>query len=91
MTQTLLLASWLFYWTPLAIILYTLYIASYRLFLSPLAGTPGPVLAALTSWYEFYYDVILPGQYVFKIKEMHEQYGKCFIGLIILIWLSQTE
>lgn len=76
MTQTMQLASWLFYWTPLAIILYTIFIAIYRLFLSPLARTPGPVLAALTSWYEFYYDVILPGQYVFKIKELHEQYGK---------------
>ena len=47
----------------------------YRLFLSPLASIPGPRLAALTSWYEFYYDVIKPGQYVFKIKDLHEEYG----------------
>ena len=25
--------------------------------------------------YEFYYDVLLKGQYTFKIKRLHEQYG----------------
>lgn len=25
--------------------------------------------------YEFYYDVVLKGQYTFKIKELHRQYG----------------
>ncbi|KAM7185683.1 Trichodiene oxygenase [Naviculisporaceae sp. PSN 640] len=49
----------------------------YRLYLSPLARArvPGPKLAALTFWYECYYDVIQPAQYVFKIKEMHAKYG----------------
>ncbi|MCJ1267522.1 hypothetical protein MMC22_007407 [Lobaria immixta] len=51
------------------------YDAIYRLFLSPLARIPGPKLAALTSWYEFYYDVIKPGKYVWKIKDLHEEYG----------------
>lgn len=51
------------------------YLAVYRLILSPLAKIPGPVLAGLTSWYEIYYDIILPGQYVWKIKEMHQKYG----------------
>ena len=49
----------------------------YRLFLSPLAKLPGPKLAALTSWYEFYFDVIQPGKFVWKIKDLHEQYGTC--------------
>lgn len=53
------------------------YIITYRLFLSPLAGIPGPQLAAVTSWYEVYYDVWKPAQYVFKIKELHERYGEC--------------
>lgn len=48
----------------------------HRLVFHPLAHIPGPKLAALTFWYEFYYDVIQPGQYVFKIKELHKQYGK---------------
>ena len=47
-----------------------------RLFFTNLAHIPGPRLAALTSWYEFYYDVVKPGQYVWKIKELHAEYGK---------------
>ena len=49
-----------------------------RLFFHPLASIPGPRLAALTGWYEFYYDAIKPGRYVFKIQELHEKYGKSF-------------
>lgn len=49
--------------------------AARRLFLGPLAHIPGPRLTALTSWYEFYYDVIKPGQYVWKIKDLHAEYG----------------
>ena len=47
----------------------------YRLYFSPIAKYPGPKLAALTLWYEFYYDVVRGGQYVFKIDKLHEQYG----------------
>jgi hypothetical protein len=47
--------------------------AIYRVYLSPLAKFPGPKLAALTLWYEFYYDVWLGGQYIWKIRELHEQ------------------
>ncbi|KAE8143633.1 cytochrome P450 [Aspergillus pseudotamarii] len=46
-----------------------------RLFFHPLSHIPGPRLAALTWWYEFYYDAVQPGQYVFKIQELHKQYG----------------
>ncbi|KAL9121742.1 MAG: hypothetical protein Q9187_001696 [Circinaria calcarea] len=52
-----------------------IYTILYRLLLSPLAKFPGPRLAALTSWYEFYYDVVQPGQYVFKIRDLHAEYG----------------
>lgn len=47
----------------------------YRLFFHPLAGFPGPKLAAATLWYETYYDVWLKGKYVFEIKDMHKKYG----------------
>ena len=47
----------------------------YRLYLHPLAGFPGPKIAAFTRAYEFYYDVILSGNYTFAIKEMHQRYG----------------
>lgn len=46
-----------------------------RLYLSPISRVPGPKLAALTWGYEFYYDVILGGQYTFKILDLHRQYG----------------
>ena len=55
---------------------YLVALTIYRLFFSPLAGFPGPKIAAVTGFYETYYDVILKGQYVFKIKEMHEKYGQ---------------
>ncbi|KFA69829.1 hypothetical protein S40285_02466 [Stachybotrys chlorohalonatus IBT 40285] len=46
-----------------------------RLCFSPLAHIPGPKLAATTQFYEFYYDIILGGQYTFKIVKLHEKYG----------------
>lgn len=47
----------------------------YRLYFHPLAGFPGPKLAALTLWYEFYFDVYKKGRYLWKIQELHEKYG----------------
>ncbi|KAF7195672.1 Cytochrome P450 monooxygenase [Pseudocercospora fuligena] len=52
-----------------------LWIVVYRLLLSPLAKVPGPKLAAFSWLYEAFYDVWHKGQYVFKIKKLHEQYG----------------
>ena len=57
------------------IAVYTLYGAIYRMYLSPVASFPGPRLAALTFWYEFYYDVIKHGRYTWKIGELHTLYG----------------
>jgi len=50
-------------------------VAVYRLFFHPLAKFPGPKLAAVTRWYEAYYDVYLNGQYQFQIGELHKKYG----------------
>jgi cytochrome P450 len=47
----------------------------YRLYLCPVAAIPGPRLAALTYWYEFYHDIIHRGQYLWRVGEMHEKYG----------------
>ncbi|PHH84825.1 hypothetical protein CDD83_1325 [Cordyceps sp. RAO-2017] len=59
-------AAWLVYAAGLAV---------HRLWLSPIAGVPGPRLAALTQLYEFYYDIVLGGQYAFKVLEFHRRYG----------------
>ncbi|KAH6667915.1 putative P450 monooxygenase [Halenospora varia] len=56
-------------------IVYAIYGAIWRLYLSPLAKFPGPKLAALTRLYEAYYEVIKGGQYTFKLLELHENYG----------------
>ncbi|OAL53530.1 cytochrome P450 [Pyrenochaeta sp. DS3sAY3a] len=49
--------------------------AIYRLWFSPLAHIPGPKLAALTSWYCAYHDVIRGGQYIWVVEDMHRKYG----------------
>jgi hypothetical protein len=59
-----------------AIILFILYGVIWRLYLSPIAKFPGPRLAAVTFWYEFYYDVVRGGQYVYELERMHHKYGK---------------
>ena len=56
-------------------ILYTTCLYVYRLTLHPLAGFPGPRLAAISLWYEFYHDFFRGGKYLFVIREMHEKYG----------------
>lgn len=56
-------------------VVYGLSLAIYRLFISPLAGFPGPKLAALTTLYEFYYDFFGNGKYIYEIKKMHDKYG----------------
>jgi len=59
----------------LCIILSVAGLSIYRLFFSPLAGFPGPKLAALTQWYEFYWNVIKPGQFTFHLQDLHDKYG----------------
>jgi hypothetical protein len=60
-----------------AVMIYSIALVLYRLFFAPLACIPGPKLAAITGWYETYYEVFqkLGGQYTFRIKEMHKEYG----------------
>jgi len=57
------------------LLLYCVGLGIYRLFLDPLSKFPGPKLAALSLWYEFYFDVIKRGRYTWEIEKMHEQYG----------------
>ncbi|KAF1931555.1 cytochrome P450 [Didymella exigua CBS 183.55] len=47
----------------------------YRLCLHPLARFPGPRLAAVTSWYEGFYEIVKNGQYSRKISKLHDEYG----------------
>ena len=62
-------------------ILYLGTLLIYRLYYAPVAKFPGPRLAAITFFYEFYYDVWLEGQYTWKIQDLHKQYGMCLLIL----------
>jgi len=57
--------------------IYIVALVVYRLFLHPLAKFPGPRLAALTSWYEAYFEIVKNGQYFSKISQLHDIYGAC--------------
>ncbi|KAF4474743.1 Cyrochrome P450 monooxygenase [Colletotrichum fructicola Nara gc5] len=56
-------------------LLYGILLAIYRITCHPLAAIPGPKLAAATSWYEIWFDVVRWGRYTHEIKRMHEIYG----------------
>lgn len=76
-SESSLLAKYGMLTTALGTVLciYGLSLVIYRLYFDPLAGFPGPKVAASTGWYEFYHDVIRRGQYIYKIEEMHKKYG----------------
>jgi hypothetical protein len=59
----------------LAFLVYVTSLVIYRLFLHPLKNVPGPKIAALSSWYEFYWDCLKHGQYFRRVQEMHKEYG----------------
>ncbi|KAK3696861.1 hypothetical protein LTR37_017767 [Vermiconidia calcicola] len=58
-----------------SLLLYCIGIVVYRLYFSPLAKFPGPKIAAVTSWYNAYHDLVRGGQYVWVIEDMHRRYG----------------
>lgn len=56
--------------------IYAAALAINRLTWHPLAEFPGPKLAAITGWYETYYDCFLLGKFSNHIDELHKIYGK---------------
>ncbi|MCJ1388110.1 hypothetical protein MMC18_000955 [Xylographa bjoerkii] len=68
-------AAQLFGVTGVIFLCYLLSLGIHRLYLSPLAKVPGPKLAALASWYEFYHEHVKHGRYEWKIRDMHKKYG----------------
>ncbi|KAJ5737491.1 uncharacterized protein N7483_002616 [Penicillium malachiteum] len=47
----------------------------YRVYFHPLRNIPGPKLAAATGLYEFYFNVIKRGKFIWEIERLHEIYG----------------
>ncbi|MCJ1465427.1 hypothetical protein MMC07_004045 [Pseudocyphellaria aurata] len=69
-TEVLSLSSAFFF-----LAIYIAWKALYRLYFGPLAKIPGPKLAAVTGYYEAYYNVVKGGQFLFKLQELHQKYG----------------
>ncbi|KAF9530327.1 cytochrome P450 [Crepidotus variabilis] len=46
-----------------------------RLYRHNLSKYPGPPLAALTSWYRIYYDIVRDGSWSKHLESLHETYG----------------
>lgn len=53
----------------------------YHLYLHPLSKFPGPRIAAATYLYEFYYDVVKGGMYIWEVERMHEKYGQYRVSI----------
>ncbi|KIK55045.1 hypothetical protein GYMLUDRAFT_176222 [Collybiopsis luxurians FD-317 M1] len=54
---------------------YLVALALYRLFFHPLHRYPGPVLAAVTHWFEVYHNIVKGGGLVIEIERLHKIYG----------------
>jgi hypothetical protein len=59
-----------------------------RIYSHPLSSFPGPWLAALTSWYGFYFDVIKHGALLRHKTALHEKYGWILLRKINDIYLN---
>jgi len=53
-----------------------------RLFFHPLSAFPGPRLAAATTSYKMYFEVIRGGELLGKIHQLHVLYGLSFLPFI---------
>ncbi|XRM48691.1 hypothetical protein ABZX51_011606 [Aspergillus tubingensis] len=62
-------------WLGIALLTYHALRSVYRLCFHPLRKIPGPKLAAITYAYDFYYNVIKGGKFVWEIERMHKIYG----------------
>jgi hypothetical protein len=56
--------------------IYVVYRMLYRLVWHPLASFPGPCVAAVTSLYKAYIELVAKSSFVHELEKLHSQYGK---------------
>lgn len=56
-------------------LLYFVILCVRRVYFHPLSQFPGPRLAALSRWYEFYFDIIKGGTFSKQFPALHQKYG----------------
>ncbi|KAL5342203.1 cytochrome P450 [Aspergillus crustosus] len=59
----------------LGLAVYLVALSTYRLYFHPLRHIPGPKLAAISHGYEFYFNVIKGGLFIWEVERMHKVYG----------------
>ncbi|KAL0069997.1 hypothetical protein AAF712_002894 [Marasmius tenuissimus] len=60
---------------PLLVISFLIATGIRRVFLHPLSKFPGPKLAALSTWYQAYFDIVKNGGFLKHLHELHAAYG----------------
>lgn len=79
-------------WTILLLwVTYVIAQCVYNLYFHPLRKIPGPRLAAMTCLYEFWYDAVRGGAYIWEIRKMHEVYGKTAVLAAIAPLLRRSN
>ncbi|KAL2829520.1 cytochrome P450 [Aspergillus cavernicola] len=59
----------------IGLVIYCAVLSIYRIYFHPLSHIPGPKLAAITHGYEFYYNVIKGGLFIWEVERLHKVYG----------------
>ncbi|EED13527.1 cytochrome P450, putative [Talaromyces stipitatus ATCC 10500] len=60
---------------PSGIAVYWVYIAVFNIFWHPLAAFPGPPIAAISTLYKAYIDLVSKSSFVHTLEKLHAQYG----------------
>ena len=63
-------------------------IISYRLYFHPLSRFPGPKLAACTTLYRAYYQMVCDGEHVAQATKLHESYGIAISAFSLFVSLK---
>ncbi|KAJ5495040.1 cytochrome monooxygenase aflU [Penicillium diatomitis] len=62
-------------WVVGGLLAYRMALVVYRVFFHPLRKIPGPKLAAMSTAYQFYYEIIKQGTFIWHLEKLHEIYG----------------